>query len=296
MKIFEGSCTAIITPFDYENKVDFESFKRMVDFQIENKTKAIVFMGTTGEASTLTLKEKVDICKFAVEYVNHRVPVIVGSGGNNTADVIEKSQMFERLGADALLIVTPYYNKATQNGLIEHYTKIANHVSLPIILYNVPTRTAVNLAPETVLKLSKIKNIVGLKEASSDLNQIHELFRILPKDFAVYSGDDANIYTLLALGGSGVISVVSNILPEKTAMLCEDFFRGGIQNAKEAQLEMLPLIKYLFSEVNPIPVKYAAKLMGFGNGETRLPLTILSEERRAPLIEEMKKFNLINQI
>ncbi|MBQ4535551.1 MAG: 4-hydroxy-tetrahydrodipicolinate synthase, partial [Clostridia bacterium] len=247
-------------------------------------------------ASTLTLEEKVDICKFAVEYVNHRVPVIIGSGGNNTVDVIEKSQMFERLGADALLIVTPYYNKATQNGLIEHYTKIANHVSLPIILYNVPTRTAVNLAPETVLKLSKIKNIVGVKEASSDLNQIHELFRILPKDFAVYSGDDANIYTLLALGGSGVISVVSNILPEKTAMLCDDFFKGGIQNAKEAQLEMLPLIKCLFSEVNPIPVKYAAKLLGFGNGETRLPLTIFSEEKRPLLIEEMKKFNLINQI
>ena len=293
MKIFQGSCTAIITPFDENNNIDFETFKKLIDHQLENDTKALVFMGTTGEASTLTHNEKIAICKFAVEYVNHRVPVIVGSGGNNTADVIEKSKLFEKLGVDALLIVTPYYNKATQEGLIQHYTAIADSVDLPIILYNVPTRTAVNLTPQTVLRLSEIKNIVGLKEASSDLNQIHELFRILPKDFAVYSGDDANIYTMLALGGSGVISVLANVEPKKTSKMCEDYFNGDVESSRNAQLELLPLVKNLFAEVNPIPVKYALKLMGFGNGNTRLPLTILSESLQPSLIENMKKQNLI---
>ena len=293
MKIFQGSCTAIITPFDENNNIDFETFKKLIDHQLKNDTKALVFMGTTGEASTLTHNEKIAICKFAVEYVNHRVPVIVGSGGNNTADVIEKSKLFEKLGVDALLIVTPYYNKATQEGLIQHYTAIADSVDLPIILYNVPTRTAVNLAPQTVLRLSEINNIVGLKEASSDLNQIHELFRILPKDFAVYSGDDANIYTMLALGGSGVISVLANVEPKKTSKMCEDYFNGDVESSRNAQLKLLPLVKNLFAEVNPIPVKYALKLMGFGNGNTRLPLTILSESLQPSLIENMKKHNLI---
>ena len=293
MKIFQGSCTAIITPFDENNNIDFETFKKLIDHQLKNDTKALVFMGTTGEASTLTHNEKIAICKFAVEYVNHRVPVIVGSGGNNTADVIEKSKLFEKLGVDALLIVTPYYNKATQEGLIQHYTAIADSVDLPIILYNVPTRTAVNLAPQTVLRLSEINNIVGLKEASSDLNQIHELFRILPKDFAVYSGDDANIYTMLALGGSGVISVLANVEPKKTSKMCEDYFNGDVESSRNAQLKLLPLVKNLFAEVNPIPVKYALKLMGFGNGNTRLPLTILSESLQPSLIENMKKQNLI---
>ena len=296
MKVFEGSCTALITPFDSNNQIDFETFGKLIDFQIESGTKALVFMGTTGEASTLTLQEKIDICKFAVEQVNHRVPVIIGSGGNNTADVIQNSQLFESLGADALLVVTPYYNKSTQIGLIQHYTLLAKSINIPIILYNVPTRTAVNLLPETVLTLSKIPNIVGLKEASSDLSHIHELFRILPADFAIYSGDDANIFTLLSLGGSGVISVVSNILPKQTSTLCNEFFKGGIQRSKSLQFKMLPLIKKLFAEVNPIPVKYALKLMGYGNGNLRLPLTKLNKKNHTALMNEMEKFNLINKI
>lgn len=293
MNVFRGTCTAIVTPFDNQNKVDFDTFGRLIEFQIKNGVDAIVFMGTTGEASTLSEDEKVQVVKFAVSQVGRRVPVIFGAGGNNTADIIRRSVLFEKLGADALLQVTPYYNKATQEGLIQHFNAIAESVEIPVILYNVPARTGVNLLPETVLKLSKTPNIVGIKEASGDLGQTQELFRILPKGFDIYSGDDANIFTFLALGGSGVISVVSNILPALTSDICHKFFDNDFKTAKKIQFEMLPLIKMLFCEVNPIPVKYALKLLGFGNAKTRLPLTVLGDKNAVFLADVLKNYTKV---
>ena len=288
MYIFEGAATALITPFDKKNKINFDAFKKIVDHQIANKISALVFLGTTGEASTLSEKEKLEVAEFAVSYVNHKVPVILGAGGNNTFEVIKRSKKFAKLGADALLQVSPYYNKATQNGLIEHYSLIANKSKVPQILYNVPSRTGVNLMPETVFQLAKNPNIVGLKEAGGNISQLNKLMSQKPKDFAVYSGDDENIFTTLALGGQGVISVVSNILPKETEKLCQLYFDGKIQEARNIQFELLPIIEMLFSEVNPIPVKSAMNLLGFDAGKPRLPLTKFSEENLKKLKPLMK--------
>lgn len=278
MFIFEGVATALITPFDKKNKVNFDAFKKIIDYQLANKTSALVFLGTTGEASTLSEKEKIEIAEFAVSYVNHKAPVILGAGGNNTFEVIKRSKKFAKLGADALLQVSPYYNKATQSGLIEHYSLIATKSNIPQILYNVPSRTGVNILPETVFTLSQNPNIVGIKEAGGNISQLNKLLSQKPKEFAVYSGDDENIFTTLALGGQGVISVVSNILPKDTAELCQLFFEGKTQEARKKQFELLPIIEILFSEVNPIPVKSAMNLLGFEAGNPRLPLTKLSKE------------------
>ena len=278
MYIFEGAATALITPFDKKNKINFDSFKKIIDHQLANKISALVFLGTTGEASTLSEKEKLQVAEFAVSYVKHKVPVILGAGGNNTYEVIKRSKKFAKLGADALLQVSPYYNKATQNGLVEHYSLIANKSKVPQILYNVPSRTGVNLMPETVFALSKNPNIIGIKEAGGNIAQLNKLMSQKPKDFAVYSGDDENIFTTLALGGQGVISVVSNILPKETQSVCQLYFDGKIQEARNIQFELLPIIEMLFCEVNPIPVKSAMNLLGFNAGKPRLPLTELSKE------------------
>ncbi|MBO5309971.1 MAG: 4-hydroxy-tetrahydrodipicolinate synthase [Clostridia bacterium] len=275
MSIFKGCATAIITPFDKNNKINFTAFKKLVDFQIENGVNALVFLGTTGEASTLTEKEKLQVAKFAISYVKGRVPVILGAGGNNTAEVIERSKRFAKLGADALLQITPYYNKCTQDGLVQHFTAIAKAADgIPQILYNVPSRTGVNMLPETVQKLAAVPNIVGIKEAGGNLQ---ELARILPEDFDIFSGKDEQIFTTLALGGSGVISVVSNVAPAQTTALCNAFFEGNIELARKIQFELVPLIRTLFCEVNPIPVKAGIGLLGFDVGTPRLPLTPATE-------------------
>lgn len=288
MYIFEGAATALITPFDKKNKINFDAFKKIIDFQLANKISALVLMGTTGEASALSEKEKIEVAEFAINYVNKRAKVILGAGGNNTFEVIKRSKKFAKLGVDALLQVTPYYNKATQEGLIQHFSMIANKSKVPQILYNVPSRTSVNLLPETVFTLAQNPNIIGLKEAGGNISQLNKLISQKPKNFAIYSGDDENIFTTLALGGQGVISVVSNILPKETEEICKLFFEGKIEEARQRQFELLPIIEMLFSEVNPIPVKSAMNLLGFDAGKPRLPLTELSKENLKKLKPLMK--------
>ena len=270
--LFKGCSTALITPFKKDGSVNFNVFKKIIDYQIGSGVSSLVFLGTTGESSTLTEAEREEVVRFAVSYVNKRVPVIVGAGSNSTSEAIKRSVKFEKLGVDALLHVTPYYNKSTQQGLIEHYTQIANSVKIPIVLYNVPGRTGVNILPQTVLQLSKVKNIVGIKEASGNIEQVSEISRICAKDFSIYSGDDALTLPILCLGGNGVISVASNALPKKMVEICEHYFIGNIEHARELQFKMNPFIKLMFSEVNPIPIKYAMKKVGFDCGTPRLPL------------------------
>ena len=290
MKLFKGVATAVITPFTNSNRIDFKSLKKIIEFQIENNISALVFLGTTGEASTLTEQEKLQIAEFAIKEVNNRVPVILGAGGNNTAQAISLSKKFEKLNPDALLHVTPYYNKCTQHGLFLHYQEIASSIKTPIILYNVPGRTNVNLLPETTIKLSKIPNIIGIKEANSDINQTNQLLSNKPENFAVYSGDDNNIFNILALNGDGVISVVSNVLPKQTSLICDEFFKTNYSTSRQLQFDLLPIIQELFKEVNPIPIKYAMKILGFGNGKTRLPLTKLSNKNVNNLKNILKNY------
>ena len=290
MDLFKGYAPAIITPMNNSGtKINFEKFKELIEFQIKNGAKAIIFLGTTGEPATLNQKEKLEVLKFAVKEVGGRVPVIAGAGSNCTKIVVEMVKEYEKIGVDGILSVTPYYNKCTQEGLVRHYEKIAKATSLPIILYNVPGRTGVNMLPETVLKLSKIENIVGVKEASGNIEQIMQVIKLCDKDFAVYSGDDALTYSILALGGKGVISVLSNVVPKKTVELCNRYFAGDIKGCAQLQYEMLPLINALFSEVNPIPVKAAMNAMGFCSDNIRLPLTVMEEKRKEILLAEMRK-------
>ena len=249
--------------------------------------------GTTGEASTMTEEEKIATIQCAVKTSHGRIPIIAGTGGNNTKQVIHYSKKIETLGVDGLLIVTPYYNKCTQNGLIEHYKEIAKNVSLPIILYNVPSRTGVNIEPKTCLELSKIENIVAIKEASGNLSQVAEIAHLCGENLSIYSGNDDQILPVLSLGGIGVISVLSNVMPEYTHTMVENFLEGNLKQATQMQLEALPLIKALFSEVNPIPVKKAMNLLGWKAGECRLPLTEMSSENKARLEKEMKAVGLI---
>lgn len=286
--LFKGCGTAISTPFD-ENGVNFKEFKKLVENQIQNKVDSLIVCGTTGEASTMTTEEKVATIKCAVETSNSRIPIIAGTGGNNTKQVIEYSKEIEKLGVNGLLIVTPYYNKCTQNGLIEHYTEIAKNVSLPIILYNVPSRTGVNIEPKTCLELSKIENIVAIKEASGNLSQVAQIAHLCGENLYIYSGNDDQILPVLSLGGIGVISVLSNVMPEYTHNIVQNFLDGNISLATKMQLDALPLIKALFSEVNPIPVKAALNISGFNFGIPRLPLTRLSEQKENILKYELLK-------
>lgn len=287
--IFKGCGTAIITPFTEEG-VNFEELKKILEDQIANKVDAIIVCGTTGESSTMTQKEREETIKFAVDTVAKRVPVIAGTGGNCTKTVIEMTKVAEKIGVDGVLIVTPYYNKTTQAGLIKHYTEIAKATSLPIILYNVPGRTGVNILPKTCLELSKIQNIVAIKEASGNLSQVAEIKSLCGDELAIYSGNDDQILPVLSVGGIGVISVLSNIYPEFTHNIVENFFDKNIDEAIQAQINAIQLIKALFSEVNPIPVKAAMNMVGYNVGIPRLPLVEMSEDGKKVLEKELKKF------
>ena len=288
--LFKGCGTAISTPFD-ENGVNVKEFEKLIEDQIHNKVDSIIVCGTTGESSTMTKEEKKLAIECAVKTSNGRVPIIAGTGGNNTKQVIENSKLAESLGVDGLLIVTPYYNKCTQVGLIEHYKAIAKSVSLPIILYSVQSRTGVNIEPKTCLELSKIDNIVAIKEASGNLSQVAEIAHLCGENLHIYSGNDDQVLPVLSLGGLGVISVLSNVKPEYTHNMVQNFFDGNIKKATEMQLRALPLIKALFSEVNPIPVKAALNLQGYNFGIPRLPLTPMTEEKLEVLKRELNNLN-----
>ena len=291
--IFKGSAVALVTPFDENGNVNFEKIKELVEFQIANGTDAIVACGTTGEASTMNDEEHLSAIKAIVDAVDKRVPVIAGTGGNDTAHSIYMSQEAEKLGADALLIITPYYNKANKSGLRKHFVSIANSVKLPIILYNVPSRTKVNIPPALVADLARnVDNIVALKEACGDLAQVAEVCRLVPEGFAVYSGNDDSILPLLSLGGSGVISVLANICPRETHDLVAKFMEGDIEGSRKLQLGMKPLIDALFIEVNPVPVKTAVNLLGFNVGDLRLPLAEMEEQNLEILKRELVNWGL----
>ncbi|HKM00166.1 MAG TPA: 4-hydroxy-tetrahydrodipicolinate synthase [Mobilitalea sp.] len=274
MAVFRGAGVAIVTPFTQNNEVDFNKFGELIEQQITEGTDSIIVCGTTGEASTLTHEEHLECIKFAVAKADKRVPIIAGTGSNCTSTAIYLSQEAEDSGADALLVVTPYYNKATQKGLIAHYTAIAESVSLPIIMYNVPGRTGCNILPATVATLVKnVKNIVGIKEASGNIAQVAEIMQLCEGKIDLYSGCDEMIVPVLSLGGLGVISVLSNVIPRQTHDMVAKFLDGDVKGSRDLQLKYLPLINALFCEVNPIPVKKALNLMGYGVGPLRAPLT-----------------------
>lgn len=290
--VFIGCGTALVTPFT-EDGINFEELKRLLEFQIEQGVDSIIICGTTGESSTMSIQEKKDVIEFTVKVVNKRIPVIAGTGGNNTKEVIKLSEYAEESGVDGLLLVTPYYNKTTQAGLIAHYTEIASNVSLPIILYNVPSRTGVNIEPETCLALSKIPNIVGIKEASGNISQVAKISHLCGDNLWIYSGNDDQTLPILSLGGIGVISVLSNIMPKFVHNMVFDYLSGNFTLSKDSQIRITPLIDCLFSEVNPIPIKAALNKMGYNVGSPRLPLIPMSESRQNLLEQEMKKFKLI---
>lgn len=289
--LFKGCGTAIATPFN-ENGVNLNEFRKLLEFQIKNNADAIIVCGTTGEASTMTKDEKISTIKCAIETVNNKVPIIVGTGSNNTKQAIENSKLAESLGANGLLIVTPYYNKCTQKGLIQHYKEIAKNVSIPIILYNVPSRTGVNIEPETCLEISKIPNVVAIKEASGNISQVAKIAHLCENNLNIYSGNDDQIIPILSLGGIGVISVLSNIKPQLTHDIVINYLNGNLETATNLQLNALPLIQLLFSEVNPIPVKAALNILGYNFGEPRLPLNSISEENFKLLESELLKNNM----
>ena len=290
--IFKGCGTAIATPFT-EDGINFEEFGKLLEEQVEAGVDAIIVCGTTGESATMSEKEKKETIKFAVDKVAKRTKVIAGTGSNNTKSAVEMSKYAEEIGADALLVVTPYYNKTTQKGLVEHYKVIAEAVSLPIIMYSVASRTGVNILPETCLELSKIENIVAIKEASGNISQVAKIAALCSDNLDIYSGNDDQIIPVLSLGGKGVISVLSNIMPKYTHDMTYKYFNGEVEKATKMQLGVIDLIDALFSEVNPIPVKYALNLKGYNFGKPRLPLIELSEKNKEKMKEIMKKHELI---
>lgn len=289
MAVFKGAGVAIVTPFTENNEVDYEKLNELIEFHIANGTDSIVICGTTGEASTLTHEEHLEAIRFTVEKVNKRIPVIAGTGSNCTDTAIYLSTEAEKYGVDALLLVTPYYNKATQKGLIAHFTAVANSVKLPIILYNVPGRTGCNLLPQTIAALfHNVENIVGVKEASGNIAQVAEMMQLTDGKLELYSGNDDMIVPILSLGGCGVISVLSNVLPRQTHDIVAKYLEGDVKGSCELQLKLFPLIKALFCEVNPIPVKTAVNLMGMNVGALRMPLTEMEPANKEYLIKELK--------
>ena len=290
--IFTGAAVAIVTPFN-ENGINFDELKKLIDFNIDNGTDAIVIAGTTGESATMSDEEHKAAIKFTVEYVNKRVPVIAGTGSNDTAYAVQLSKYAEEVGADGILVVTPYYNKATQSGLIKHFTYIADNVNIPMILYNVPSRTGVNIQPQTYKELSKHPGIVAAKEASGDLSQVAKIRALCGDDLDIYSGNDDQIVPILSLGGKGVISVLSNVAPKQAHEICSLYFEGKVKESAELQLEYLELINNLFIEVNPIPVKTALGLMGYNVGDLRMPLFAMEGKNLETLKNSLKKHNLI---
>ena len=294
MAVFTGAGVAIVTPFKDNGEVDYEKFAEMVEYQIENGTDAIIVCGTTGESSTLTHEEHLDVIRYCVEKVNGRIPVIAGTGSNCTDTAVYLSTKAEKYGVDGLLLVTPYYNKATQKGLYQHFKAVADSVKVPVILYNVPSRTGCNIAPETVVKLcTEVENIVGVKEASGNLSQIVKLMSLADGKVDLYSGNDDQITPLLALGGKGVISVLSNVAPRQTHEICAKFFAGDVAGSCAEQLRAIPLCNALFCEVNPIPVKKALNLQGRGAGILRMPLCEMEEENAVKLEKAMKDYGIL---
>ena len=285
--LFKGVGSAVPTPFD-ENGVDISEFRKFLQFQIDNNVDALIVCGTTGESSTMTRDEKIIAINCALEVANEKIPVIVGTGSNNTREAIEMSKIAEKLGVDGIVVVTPYYNKTTQRGLIAHYKAIAESVSIPIILYNVPSRTGVNIEPQTCLELSKIDNIVAIKEASGNISQVAQISNLCGDNLYIYSGNDDQIVPICSLGGIGVISVLSNIKPKFVHDMVYDFLDGNIDKARKMQLNVLPLINSLFSEVNPIPVKYALNELGFNFRVPRLPLVEFSDTNKKVLRQYLK--------
>ncbi len=288
--LFKGCGTAIATPFTKDG-INYEEYKKLVEFQISEKVDAIIVCGTTGESATMTTEEKKNLIKYTVSIVNSRIPVIAGTGSNNTKTAIEMSKYAQSVGVDGLLIVTPYYNKTTNEGLIAHYSAIAKEVDIPIILYNVPSRTGVNITPEVCLELSKIPNIVAIKEASGNISQVAKIASLCGNNLNIYSGNDDQIIPILSLGGIGVISVLSNIEPKYTHNMVWDFLNGNIEKAKKAQLNATNLIECLFSEVNPIPIKTALNIKGYDFGIPRLPLVELSSKNKEKLLNSMENFS-----
>ena len=289
--IFKGMATALVTPMTAHG-VDYEALGRLIDFQLENGINALVSVGTTGESATLTPQERKDVISFTIDRVAGRVPVIAGTGTNNTAHAIDFSVSADKAGADALLVVTPYYNKATQKGLIAHFTAIADKVKKPIILYNVPSRTGCNLLPATVAELAKHPNIAAIKEASGNMSQVVDLIARCGEDITVYSGEDGLTVPILSMGGMGTISVLSNVVPKEAVAMTDAFFAGRIQEAAQWQCRLLPLVDCLFSEVNPIPAKAALSAMGFGEEHLRLPLTPMEPENREKLFAQLRKLGV----
>ena len=290
--IFKGCGTAIVTPFN-EDGVNFEEFGKLIEDQIKGNVDSIIVCGTTGESSTMTIEERKETISYAVKKVNGRIPVIAGTGGNCTKSVIEFTKWAESAGVDGALIVTPYYNKTTQAGLVAHYTAIAKETSLPIILYNVPGRTGMNITPATCKELSKIDNIVAIKEASGNLSQVAEIANLCGNDLNIYSGNDDQITPILAVGGIGVISVLSNLAPKYTHDLIENFQNGNVSEAAKMQLKALPLVNALFCEVNPIPAKAALNMIGYNMGTPRLPLIEMSDSGKDTLRNALIDFGLL---
>ena len=291
--IFTGAGVAIITPFHEDGSINYDQLKKLVDYHCENGTDSIVICGTTGESATMTEEEHLECIKRTIDFTAGRIPVIAGTGSNCTATAVELSREAAKAGADGLLVVTPYYNKATQKGLIEHYKAIAREADAPIIMYSVASRTGCNIEPATVAALVKeVDNIVGVKEASGNISQVAKIMQLTQGDIDLYSGNDDQIVPILALGGKGVISVLSNVAPRETHEICAKFFAGDIEGSRELQLKAIPLINALFSEVNPIPVKKAVSLMGMEVGGLRMPLTEMEEVNAQKLAQAMRAFGI----
>lgn len=290
-EIFMGVGTAIATPFT-EDGINYDAFDNLLDDQIRAGVSAVIVCGTTGESATMGEEEKKDFVKYAISKASGKIKVIIGTGSNNTMSAIKMSKYAEEAGADGLLVVTPFYNKTTQDGLVAHYKAIASSVSIPIILYNVPSRTGVNILPETCHKLSQVDNIVGIKEASGDISQVAKIANLCGEDFSIYSGNDDQVIPILSLGGNGVISVLSNVMPEYTVSMIDNFWNGNVYEAGRMQVEIMDMVEALFCEVNPIPVKYALNEMGYDFGTPRLPLVELSDKGKEKVDKVLVKYNL----
>lgn len=293
MSIFTGAGVAIVTPFQENGEINYDKLDELIDYHCENGTDSIIICGTTGESATMTEEEHMECVKFAIERTKKRIPVIAGTGSNCTRTAVEMSREAAENGADGLLVVTPYYNKATQQGLIAHYTAVAREAKAPIIMYSVASRTGCNIEPATVAELVKnVDNIVGVKEASGNISQVAKIMSMTDGNIDLYSGNDDQIVPILSLGGKGVISVLSNVAPKETHDICELFFKGETKASAELQLKAIPLVEQLFCEVNPIPVKKAMKLMGYDCGPLRMPLTELTPEHEKSLAKAMKDFGI----
>lgn len=295
MAVFTGAGVAIVTPFKENGEVNYEEFAKQIELQIAGETDAIIVCGTTGEASTLSHEEHLDVIRYCIKVVNGRIPVVAGTGSNCTETAVYLSQEAEKAGADALLVVTPYYNKATQKGLYEHFKIIADSVKIPVILYNIPGRTGgVNILPETVVRLcTEVENIVGVKDATGNISQVAKMMSLANGKVDLYSGNDDQIVPILSLGGKGVISVLSNIAPKQTHDICAKYFEGDVEGSRKIQLDAIELIDALFCEVNPIPVKKALNLMGLNAGPLRRPLTEMEDANAEKLAKAMKGFGLL---